>query len=320
MRLSAASSALARLAAAKSALSATRRRPTSKPLLAACRTFATGSTLDAAPTIDSVARPARYDAIELDLCTALGARAAASLSSGELTTAVARWRRERRSSVWLRLPMSSPHFVAAHAAGFSFHHAEGATAMLTIWLQDGVPNVVPPFATTQVGVAGVVIDARQRILVVKDRGKSPVWKFPGGLSNRGESIGACAEREVLEETGVYSRFRSLLSFRHQHANPPFGVSDLYFLCLCDALSDQITLDPVEILDAKWVDAATYVAETDHPLNRWVAAAALRAATSPAGDAGTMAEEEVFIPVTGRHVKAYRSAGGPPINGHQRQQL
>lgn len=58
-----------------------------------------------------------------------------------------------------------------------------------------------------------------------------MWKFPGGLSEPGEDIGDTAVREVLEETGVQSEFRAVLSIRQQHAQPgAFGKSDMYLIC------------------------------------------------------------------------------------------
>lgn len=51
------------------------------------------------------------------------------------------------------------------------------------------------------------------------------WKFPGGRADPGEDFGTTAEREVFEETGVRSRFQSIVAFRHSHA-APFGTSDM----------------------------------------------------------------------------------------------
>ncbi|CAD7688774.1 unnamed protein product [Nyctereutes procyonoides] len=57
-----------------------------------------------------------------------------------------------------------------------------------------------------------------------------IWKFPGGLSEPGEDIGDTAFREVFEETGIKSEFKSLLSILQQHANPgAFGKSDMYII-------------------------------------------------------------------------------------------
>lgn len=143
------------------------------------------------------------------------------------------------------------------------HHCEPEYVMLNMWLRKG-ENKIPPFATHLVGVAGFVLNAKKEVLLVKEGSKQvsgwcvvarwfdveaspatctltptppvqtkhtytsvrPRRKLPGGYVNLGEEFGAAACREVEEETGVKTRFRSLLSVRHQH-NVSFGRSDMY---------------------------------------------------------------------------------------------
>jgi len=40
-----------------------------------------------------------------------------------------------------------------------------------------------------------------------------LWKLPGGLVETGESIQEAAIREVWEETGIKTKFVSILGFR-----------------------------------------------------------------------------------------------------------
>jgi 8-oxo-dGTP pyrophosphatase MutT (NUDIX family) len=234
-------------------------------------------------------------------------------------------------------------FSAAAAAGFTFHHARGPSARLLAWLRPG-PCRVPAYGGTQVGVAGVVIDDAGRLLVVKERtgggGAAAQWKFPGGLADIGEALGATAEREVREETGIAARFSSLLAFRHQHGMA-FGVSDLYFLALLrptqpgsgGATPLPLALDPEEIAAGEWVDAAAYARETAHPVNRFVARLALaelereRAGAAAGGGgggggplpqappfspSGAMVETELWIPVTRKWTRVYSAGAAPPI--------
>lgn len=60
-------------------------------------------------------------------------------------------------------------------------------------------------------------------------------KLPGGYVDLGEEFGAAACREVEEETGVMSTFRSLLSIRHQH-NVSFGRSDM---CVVPTMTGRV---------------------------------------------------------------------------------
>ncbi|OBS76160.1 hypothetical protein A6R68_17388, partial [Neotoma lepida] len=57
-----------------------------------------------------------------------------------------------------------------------------------------------------------------------------------------------AVREVFEETGVKSEFRSLLSIRQQHGSPgAFGKSDMYLVCRLQPCSFTINFCQQECL-------------------------------------------------------------------------
>ncbi|XP_070271254.1 nucleoside diphosphate-linked moiety X motif 6 [Myotis yumanensis] len=173
-----------------------------------------------------------------------------------LHAAIQQWRSEGRAAVWLHVPILQSRFIAPAAAlGFCFHHAEADSSTLTLWLGQG-PSRLPGYATHQVGVAGAVFDeSTRKILVVQDRNKlKNMWKFPGGLSEPGEDIGDTAVREVFEETGIRSEFRSLLSIRQQHSHPgAFGKSDMYIICRLKPRSFTIELCPHECLRCEWMD-------------------------------------------------------------------
>ena len=80
--------------------------------------------------------------------------------------------------------------TAAAEQGFSFHHvpldADGRCVVLKRWLQPLLEDKIPPFATHQVGIAGLCIDNAGRLLVVKEwsdvegggREPSKQWKLP----------------------------------------------------------------------------------------------------------------------------------------------
>ncbi|XP_008046390.1 nucleoside diphosphate-linked moiety X motif 6 isoform X3 [Carlito syrichta] len=86
-----------------------------------------------------------------------------------------------------------------------------------------------------------------------------MWKFPGGLSEPGEDIGDTAVREVLEETGIKSEFRSLLSIRQQHTSPgAFGKSDMYIICRLKPYSFTINFCQHECLRCEWMDLSNLV--------------------------------------------------------------
>ncbi|XP_062992330.1 nucleoside diphosphate-linked moiety X motif 6 isoform X1 [Elgaria multicarinata webbii] len=171
---------------------------------------------------------------------------------------IKQWRAEGHIAVWLHVPILQSRFIAAAAEeGFAFHHAESDSATLTLWLAEGRSRL-PGYATHQVGVAGAVLDVQTgKVLVVQDRNKTTnAWKFPGGLSEPGEDIGNTAVREIFEETGIKSEFKSLLSIRQQHRHPgAFGKSDMYIICRLEPSSFNIRFCQQECLRCEWMDLA-----------------------------------------------------------------
>ncbi|XP_077433478.1 nucleoside diphosphate-linked moiety X motif 6 [Vanacampus margaritifer] len=182
-----------------------------------------------------------------------------------LTDSLARWKSEGKLAVWLRVPIAMSRCAsAASAHGFTFHHAQERHAVLALWMGAGESRL-PRFATHQVGVAGAVVDeSNGKVLVVQDKNKTKnAWKFPGGLSDPGENIGVTAVREVLEETGVRSEFRSLLSIRQQHNHPgAFGVSDMYVICRLSPLSYDIHFCTHECERCEWISLAELALTAD----------------------------------------------------------
>ncbi len=143
-------------------------------------------------------------------------------------------------------------------AGFGFHHSQDGYLMMTLLLQEGA--FVPYYATHYIGAGGVVINARQEILVVCERFRSnsrPYYKLPGGALHPGEHLVDGVVREVREETGVEAKFESLACFRHWHGYR-YGKSDMYFVCRLSPLSEEIVMDTHEIEECKWMPVAEYL--------------------------------------------------------------
>lgn len=83
-------------------------------------------------------------------------------------------------------------------------------------------------------------------------GRSPHWpegmySLLAGFVEPGETLEAAVRREVLEETGIKTG-----AVRYLASQPwPFPAS-LMFGCITEAVSEKITLDPVELEDALWI--------------------------------------------------------------------
>ncbi|XP_066174305.1 nucleoside diphosphate-linked moiety X motif 6 [Sylvia atricapilla] len=203
------------------------------------------------------ARPDKFGGLSVDLGELRGSPRLERAAFGRwLRESVSQWRDEGRVAVWLHVPILQSSLVAVAASqGFAFHHAEQGSSTLALWLGEG-PSRLPGFATHQLGVAGAVLDeSTGKVLVVQDRNKTiNAWKFPGGLSNPGEDIGDTAVREVFEETGIKSEFKSILSIRQQHKHPgAFGKSDMYIICRMEPSSFHISFCQHECLRCEWMD-------------------------------------------------------------------
>jgi 8-oxo-dGTP pyrophosphatase MutT (NUDIX family) len=89
------------------------------------------------------------------------------------------------------------------------------------------PNSLVPAATV------VVQDERGRVLMVQ-RSDNGLWALPGGAMEVGETLGQCAKREVLEETGyeikvidvigVYSDPKHVIEYSDGEVRQQFAVS------------------------------------------------------------------------------------------------
>eukprot|EP00985_Skeletonema_marinoi_P002127 scaffold863_cov210-Skeletonema_marinoi.AAC.2 len=171
----------------------------------------------------------------------------------------------KKTAIWITVPMSRARLIEeASKSGFSFHHAEGHTATLSKWLLEDVESRIPTYATHQVGVGAVVINAKNEILCVREkRNNYRPWKVPGGLAELGEDLDTAVIREVYEETGIKCRFNSVLGVRHTHGTQ-FDRSDLYFVCRLEPIPINEEGDvplPVpqegEIEATCWVDFDEY---------------------------------------------------------------
>jgi ADP-ribose pyrophosphatase YjhB (NUDIX family) len=104
-----------------------------------------------------------------------------------------------------------------------------------------------------------VVNGDSELLVVHEKGRSSRgrhYKLPGGALQAGEHLVDGVVREVLEETGIETRFISLACFRNQHGYR-HGRSDIYFVCRLEPLTHEITLQEEEIEECLWMPIDDY---------------------------------------------------------------
>jgi len=179
-----------------------------------------------------------------------------------LTASLAAWTAEGYRVAWLEIPIARSILVpTAVALGFVYHHADPDRLVLTRVLEPGA--FVPLYATHYIGAGGLVLNAREELLVVVERvhrhSRPNYYKLPGGALKPGEHLIHGVIREVLEETGIETRFRALAGFRHWHGYR-FGKSDIYFICRLDPLTEEIRIQESEIELCMWMPLADYLAD------------------------------------------------------------
>lgn len=177
-----------------------------------------------------------------------------------LANALSGWKQQRYQLVWLKIPIGKSCLISvAVAAGFTFHHCHERYIMLTCRLRDQA--FVPSYASHFVGVGAIVLSEQNELLVVLekyDQVKRPHnYKLPGGLVEVGESIVAGVIREIYEETGIQTRFESLVGFGH-HLHWRFERPAVYFVCRLLPLTRKLTIDKTEIAEALWMPIQEYL--------------------------------------------------------------
>jgi 8-oxo-dGTP pyrophosphatase MutT (NUDIX family) len=175
-----------------------------------------------------------------------------------------------KSSIWVEVPMTRSSLIetgSMHELGFRFHHAVDDKAVLNLWLRHDFESKIPEYSTHNVGVGALVINSRDEVLLVRElRRNYRPWKTPTGTSELGEHLDEAAVREVMEETGIRTKFHSILGFRQTH-EMAHGRSDLFFVCRMDPIEETdenghlIIPQPVaqecEIEAVEWVPLSEY---------------------------------------------------------------
>ena len=98
-----------------------------------------------------------------------------------------------------------------------------------------------------VAAGAFVTNSQGRVLMIKSP-RYGDWEFPGGQVEVGETIPHALEREVLEETGIVVRVKSLIGIYSNTRKP--SIVNLDFIC------EYISGEPktsTESSQVEWVD-------------------------------------------------------------------
>eukprot|EP01084_Bolivina_argentea_P217564 369359_1 len=224
----------------------------------------------------------RFNNLYLDLST----QPIDTSFSQQLDNSISKWQENGTRALWAYIPSNRSHLIPTLIQrGFDFHYANTGFVLMSKWMsQNNEPNKLPHTPSTIVGVAGVVHNENEEILLVQEKHTfvERKWKFPGGLADAHENIDAAITREVYEETGIKSTFKSIMGFRHQHGIKFGGstenciISDFYIVCRL-VVSDKdekqdINICESEIYDAQWISLNEFIYDIDSwPINKEFAA-------------------------------------------------
>lgn len=108
----------------------------------------------------------------------------------------------------------------------------------------------------QPGVAGIILDEGQRVLLMK-RADNGLWGIPSGHVEPGETVEAAIIREMQEETGLMVRVKRLIGVYSDPQSQVFSypngkVSHFITVCFeCEAVSGELEWDVEETLDVDY---------------------------------------------------------------------
>jgi 8-oxo-dGTP diphosphatase len=112
---------------------------------------------------------------------------------------------------------------------------------------------------TLVAVVAVILDHEGRVLLTR-RNIPPYygrWVMPGGRISHREHINKALKREVMEEVGLDIEIEELIEVFE--AFPKRGPTSHYIILFYQArpLGKKITINPREVVEARWVTADDY---------------------------------------------------------------
>lgn len=177
----------------------------------------------------------------------------------ELLDSLCTWQEHGYKAVWFTIPKEYAIYIPiALQHDFIYHHTTSKELVMICSLKEGARDLLPPYATQTLGVAGLVIDKDGNVLVEKELFKPELgYKLPGGGANFSEKIGDAAIREVKEETGIDTEFLGIIALRHGRNKDEEGISDIYVCCLLRPLTHDICIQEEEITESSWMPYAEF---------------------------------------------------------------
>ena len=109
-----------------------------------------------------------------------------------------------------------------------------------------------------VAVAAFVTNGQGQVLMLKSPRRGD-WEFPGGQVEESETLTQALEREVLEETRIIVKPKSLIGVYSNTKKPSILMLDF----ICEYISGEPTVSE-ESVQVEWVDRDKVLARVKHP--------------------------------------------------------
>lgn len=186
---------------------------------------------------------------------------------------------------WVKVSVQLSHLLPPLLANnvFAVHHATSEYIMLVKGPGDMGPPSPPSYGTHYSRVECLVLDeSTGMVLIVNERigTMNGCKKLVTGSVEAGEYISAAAEREVMEETGIKSRFKGIIGVVNR-IGTRFGRDELLLGCLLIASPPGQIPHPrsAEIVSVDWMPSSELVASGSNYMGkRWACSAANLALT------------------------------------------
>jgi 8-oxo-dGTP pyrophosphatase MutT (NUDIX family) len=178
-----------------------------------------------------------------------------------LDNSLKEFKNNNRKGIWLKLPINKIDLTSvAISKGFELHSCEKEYLMLTKWLQN-TKSTIPNQPHNSIGIGCICYDKKnKKILVVKEKNGgaliSNLFKIPTGAVDPLEDLHKAAIRELKEETGIDGKFIGIMGIRHLHGYLN-GKSDLFFICVLEPLTFDITIQEDELIACEWLSIDDY---------------------------------------------------------------
>ncbi|HEY7063477.1 MAG TPA: NUDIX hydrolase [Chloroflexota bacterium] len=123
------------------------------------------------------------------------------------------------------------------------------------------------------GALGLIWDELDRLLLVRQRYRTPGWVLPGGGVRAGETLEACLIREIAEELGWQVEVGPVVGFvGGTYSRLPIGIGDVGFVCYRRSGRFQPS---AEVLELRYLPVEQALARVTRGLRPLIQAAAVQ---------------------------------------------